>query len=158
MRLISLPCLQEGVWLTFGCRHPVLVAVDDFQALYGKTTYKDPQFEPIKSYHLSTPRLLIEYASGKKSFVRPLPSLFPCPNYSPPFVGLTDSRRDPWRHINNQHLLPRPARAARVPLTPAPLTRFRIHQALRGHERVCEGVGRAGSPGEVERGGGSRVV
>ncbi|KAF7973891.1 hypothetical protein HWV62_14026 [Athelia sp. TMB] len=50
--------------------HPVLVAVDDFQALYGKTTYRDPQFEPIKAYHLSTPRLLLDYASGKKTFAR----------------------------------------------------------------------------------------
>ncbi|KAF7982520.1 hypothetical protein HWV62_28132 [Athelia sp. TMB] len=50
--------------------HPVLVAIDDFQALYGKTTYRDPQFEPIKAYHLSTPRLLLDYASGKKTFAR----------------------------------------------------------------------------------------
>ncbi|KZP11108.1 hypothetical protein FIBSPDRAFT_871879 [Athelia psychrophila] len=49
---------------------PVLVAIDDFQALYGKTKYRDPQFEPIKSYHLSTPRLLLDYASGKKTFAR----------------------------------------------------------------------------------------
>lgn len=51
-------------------RYPVLLAIDDFQALYCKTSYKDPQFSTIKSYHLSMPRLLLEYASGKKSFVR----------------------------------------------------------------------------------------
>jgi len=50
--------------------HPVLLAIDDFQALYCKTSYKDPQFSTIKSYHLSMPRLLLEYASGKKSFAR----------------------------------------------------------------------------------------
>ena len=62
----------EGVMeeLAGQTEHPVLVAVDDFQALYGKTTYRDPQFEPIKAYHLSTPRLLLDYASGKKTFVR----------------------------------------------------------------------------------------
>ena len=50
-------------------RYPVLLAIDDFNALYCKSTYRDPQFHRIKSYHLSVPRLLLEYASGKKSFV-----------------------------------------------------------------------------------------
>jgi hypothetical protein len=50
-------------------RYPVLLAVDDFQALYCKTAYRDPHFVPIKPYHLSIPRLLLEYASGRKSFV-----------------------------------------------------------------------------------------
>jgi len=50
--------------------YPVLLAVDDFQALYCKTAYRDPHFRPIKSYHLSMPRLIMEYASGKKSFAR----------------------------------------------------------------------------------------
>jgi len=50
--------------------YPVLLAVDDFQALYCKTKYRDPHFNRIKPYHLSIPRLLLEYASGKKSFIR----------------------------------------------------------------------------------------
>jgi len=50
--------------------YPVLLAIDAFQALYCKTSYKDPQFSTIKPYHLSMPRLLLEYASGKKSFAR----------------------------------------------------------------------------------------
>ncbi|KAH7910195.1 mitochondrial ribosomal death-associated protein 3-domain-containing protein [Hygrophoropsis aurantiaca] len=50
--------------------HPVLLAIDDFQALYCKSTYRDPHFSAIKSYHLSMPRLLLEYASGQKSFAR----------------------------------------------------------------------------------------
>jgi small subunit ribosomal protein S29 len=50
--------------------HPVLLAVDDFHALYCQSTYRDPQYQPIKSYHLSMPRLLLEYASGKRSFTR----------------------------------------------------------------------------------------
>ena len=49
--------------------HPVL-AVDEFQALYGKTAYRDPHFVPIHSYHLSVPRLIMEYASGRRAFVR----------------------------------------------------------------------------------------
>ena len=44
--------------------------MDDFQALYHKTKYRDPHFIPMKSYHLSTPRLIMEYASGKRLFVR----------------------------------------------------------------------------------------
>ncbi|PSR70669.1 hypothetical protein PHLCEN_2v13442 [Hermanssonia centrifuga] len=51
--------------------HPVLLAVDDFQALYRHTTlYRDPLFHGIKPYHMSLPRLLLEYASGKKVFQR----------------------------------------------------------------------------------------
>ncbi|KAG1804613.1 mitochondrial ribosomal death-associated protein 3-domain-containing protein [Suillus variegatus] len=49
---------------------PVLLAVDDFQALYCKSHYRDQHFSAIKSYHLSMPRLLLEYASGQKSFAR----------------------------------------------------------------------------------------
>jgi len=49
-------------------KYPVLMAVDDFQSLYCKSAYRDPQFERINSYHLSMPRLLLEYASGKKTF------------------------------------------------------------------------------------------
>ncbi|KAF7794460.1 hypothetical protein EIP86_005594 [Pleurotus ostreatoroseus] len=52
-------------------KYPVLLAVDDVQALYRRTTlYRDPQFQSIKPYHLSVPRLLLEYASGKKQFKR----------------------------------------------------------------------------------------
>jgi len=51
-------------------QYPVLLAIDDFQALYCKSLYRDPHFSSIKSYHLSMPRLLLEYASGKKSFAR----------------------------------------------------------------------------------------
>lgn len=54
-------------------RHPVLLAVDDFHALYSQTMYRDPHFQPIKSYHLSMPRLLLDYASGRKTFVSCLP-------------------------------------------------------------------------------------
>lgn len=49
---------------------PVLFAVDDFQALYCKTEYRDPHFAPIKSFHLSMPRLIMDFASGKRSFAK----------------------------------------------------------------------------------------
>ncbi|KAF8889525.1 mitochondrial ribosomal death-associated protein 3-domain-containing protein [Gymnopilus junonius] len=49
---------------------PVLLAVDEFQALYGKSAYRDPHFQTIQPYHLSVPRLIMEYANGKRSFTR----------------------------------------------------------------------------------------
>jgi small subunit ribosomal protein S29 len=58
-------------------KYPVLMAVDDFQSLYCKSAYRDPQFERINSYHLSMPRLLLDYASGKKSFVSTCTSIPP---------------------------------------------------------------------------------
>jgi small subunit ribosomal protein S29 len=51
------------------------MAIDDFQALYCESTYRDPLFSRIKPWHLSMPRILLEYASGKKSFVS-YPSLY----------------------------------------------------------------------------------
>ena len=51
-------------------RYPFLLAVDDFQALFSKSAYKSPHFETIKSWHLSMPRLLLDYFSGKRTFVR----------------------------------------------------------------------------------------
>jgi len=50
--------------------HPVLLAIDDFQALYCTSEYRDPDFKLVESYHLSIPRLLLEYAGGLKSFNR----------------------------------------------------------------------------------------
>ncbi|KAG6860519.1 hypothetical protein C0995_010299 [Termitomyces sp. Mi166 len=49
-------------------KYPVLFAVDDFQALYCRTAYRDPHFIPIRPFHLSLPRMIMEYASGKRSF------------------------------------------------------------------------------------------
>lgn len=56
----------------------MLLAVDEFQAIYCKTQYRDPNFAGISSYHLSVPRMLMEFASAKRTFVRlrPFPSLF----------------------------------------------------------------------------------
>ncbi|KAL5513011.1 hypothetical protein ACEPAH_3409 [Sanghuangporus vaninii] len=51
-------------------KFPVLLAVDEFQALYCKTEYRNQHYEHIKSYHLSLPRLLMEYASGKRTLNR----------------------------------------------------------------------------------------
>jgi small subunit ribosomal protein S29 len=50
--------------------HPVLLAVDEVQAIFGKTAYRDPHFAPIQTQHLSMPRLLLEYLGGKKTFNR----------------------------------------------------------------------------------------
>ena len=65
----------------------MLLAVDDIQALYGKTLYRDPQFVPIHSYHLSLPRLIMEYASGKRVFVRSVVALHK-PSFVPLYVSV----------------------------------------------------------------------
>lgn len=51
-------------------RVPVLLAVDDFQALYGRSLYRDPDFKFIQALYLSMPRLVLEFASGRSVFVR----------------------------------------------------------------------------------------
>ncbi|RXW16060.1 hypothetical protein EST38_g9796 [Candolleomyces aberdarensis] len=51
-------------------KFPVLMAIDDFQSLFHDTAYRDPFFRPIKSHHLSLPRLILEYASGKRNFAK----------------------------------------------------------------------------------------
>ncbi|KAI0718085.1 mitochondrial ribosomal death-associated protein 3-domain-containing protein [Cerioporus squamosus] len=49
---------------------PVLLAIDDFQALYNMSLYRDPYYKLVKAYHLSLPRMLLEFASGKQAFKR----------------------------------------------------------------------------------------
>ena len=49
---------------------PVLFAVDEMQALFSTSWYKDPYFKPIEAHHLSIPRILADFASGKQPFVR----------------------------------------------------------------------------------------
>ncbi|KAJ7281685.1 mitochondrial ribosomal death-associated protein 3-domain-containing protein [Mycena rebaudengoi] len=51
-------------------RFPVLLAIDDFQALYGRSLYRDPFFRFVRPHHLSMPRLLLEYASGRRAFTQ----------------------------------------------------------------------------------------
>ncbi|KAJ7702463.1 mitochondrial ribosomal death-associated protein 3-domain-containing protein [Mycena rosella] len=51
---------------------PVLIAIDEFQTLAGRTLYRDPRFHMIRPHHLSMPRLLLEYASGRKTLSRGL--------------------------------------------------------------------------------------
>lgn len=48
---------------------PVLLAIDDLQALYGTSLYRDPEFNHIQALHLSMPRLILEYASGNSALV-----------------------------------------------------------------------------------------
>ncbi|TEB25788.1 mitochondrial carrier protein [Coprinellus micaceus] len=48
-------------------KFPVLVAVDDFQALFHNSAYKDPFFQAIRPHHLSLPRTFLEFASGQRT-------------------------------------------------------------------------------------------
>ncbi|KAF8827404.1 hypothetical protein HHX47_DHR4000438 [Lentinula edodes] len=48
---------------------PVLLAIDDFQAIYNqKTAYRDPHFSAIRPYHFAILHFILEFASGKWSF------------------------------------------------------------------------------------------
>ncbi|KZP01712.1 hypothetical protein CALVIDRAFT_532488 [Calocera viscosa TUFC12733] len=51
---------------------PVLIAVDDYQCLYVESVYRDPQFFPIRAYHLSVPRMVLEFAIGQRQLSRGL--------------------------------------------------------------------------------------
>ncbi|EIW78848.1 hypothetical protein CONPUDRAFT_106866 [Coniophora puteana RWD-64-598 SS2] len=77
-------------------KRPVLLAVDDFQAVYGKSAYKDPHFAQIRPWHLSMPRLILEYASGNKTFARGavLGALSSSPHYPLP-LELAESLNTP---------------------------------------------------------------
>ncbi|KAI5479188.1 mitochondrial carrier protein [Pseudohyphozyma bogoriensis] len=48
--------------------HPVLLALDDSQSLFGVSSVVDPTYTAVDSFGLSVPRLLLEYVSGVKSF------------------------------------------------------------------------------------------
>ncbi|KAK2459245.1 hypothetical protein APHAL10511_008722 [Amanita phalloides] len=69
---LSAPFILDALVNELGqqTKHPVLLAVDDFQALYCKTAYRDPFFSTICSYHLSMPRMILEFACGKRTFAR----------------------------------------------------------------------------------------
>ncbi|KAM6496503.1 mitochondrial carrier protein [Amanita muscaria] len=68
----SAPAVLDALMTELGqqIKYPVLLAIDDFQALYCKTAYKDPFFTTIRPYHLSMPRLIMEFASGKRSLAK----------------------------------------------------------------------------------------
>ncbi|KAF7430623.1 37S ribosomal protein S23 mitochondrial [Pleurotus ostreatus] len=68
----SSPAILDALFHKIGTQtdYPVLLAIDDFQALYCTSRYRDPHFNSIRPYHLSLPRLLMEYASGKRTLAR----------------------------------------------------------------------------------------
>ncbi|KAF8344488.1 mitochondrial ribosomal death-associated protein 3-domain-containing protein [Amanita rubescens] len=82
--------------------HPVLLAVDDFRALYCKTAYRDPFFNPIRPYHLSMPRLIMEYASGGRTFAKGKGAVLGAITYSDPAyplpLRLREALQIPYNH------------------------------------------------------------
>lgn len=59
---------------------PVLWAIDEVQALFTTSDVRTPDYSVLESYHLSTPRLALDYLTGTKAFVRlPLLSYLPIP-------------------------------------------------------------------------------
>ncbi|KAJ7248900.1 mitochondrial ribosomal death-associated protein 3-domain-containing protein [Mycena haematopus] len=72
--LLRAPFVLDAVLSELGEQEhfPVLIAIDDFQALCGRSLYRDPRFKSIRPHHLSMPRLLLEYAGGRKMLARGL--------------------------------------------------------------------------------------
>lgn len=50
--------------------YPVLIAIDDFQALFCISKYRDPQYQLIFAHHLTLARLMLEYACGKRTLAK----------------------------------------------------------------------------------------
>ncbi|PCH36270.1 hypothetical protein WOLCODRAFT_91935 [Wolfiporia cocos MD-104 SS10] len=65
---VVLPTLMEA--LSRQTTYPVFLAVDDVQSLFCATKYRDPHYRTVMPHHLAIPRLILEYASGKKTFAR----------------------------------------------------------------------------------------
>ena len=67
----------EGVLATLAeqTEVPVLVAIDEVQALFSTSGLRTPDYRILESYDLSTPRLFLDYLTGKKTFVSS--SLYP---------------------------------------------------------------------------------
>lgn len=51
------------------CRFPVLWAMDEAQSLFNTSKYRAADYTPIEPYHLSTPRLALDFIAGRRSFV-----------------------------------------------------------------------------------------
>ncbi|TXT04856.1 hypothetical protein VHUM_03939 [Vanrija humicola] len=67
--LVSVPILEKVLEiLGKQTQLPVLIALDDVQTLFGTSKYRTPTYEPVEPYHLSAPRLFLDYFSGRKSF------------------------------------------------------------------------------------------
>ncbi|KAF7309328.1 hypothetical protein MIND_00303100 [Mycena indigotica] len=105
------PAALDAVMAALGGQtlFPVLLAIDDFQTLAGGSAYRDPQFRMIRPHHLGLPRLLLEYASGKRKLARGmvLGALSRSDNNFPVSDQLADALRLP------AHYAPSP-RAARI--------------------------------------------
>jgi small subunit ribosomal protein S29 len=56
---------------------PVLLAIDEVQALFSRSEVRTPDYKVLESYHLSTPKLALDFITGKKSFVSLSPVSLP---------------------------------------------------------------------------------
>jgi small subunit ribosomal protein S29 len=65
----------EGVLATLAeqTEFPVLIAIDEVQALFSTSGLRTPDYKVLESYHLSTPNLFLNYLTGKKTLVCPPP-------------------------------------------------------------------------------------
>lgn len=52
-------------------QYPVLLAIDEVQALFSTSEVRTPDYSILESYHLSTPSLILDYLTGKETLVSP---------------------------------------------------------------------------------------
>ncbi|WVR03081.1 hypothetical protein IAU60_000070 [Kwoniella sp. DSM 27419] len=94
---------------------PVIWAIDEAQTLFTTSKYRTPGYDAIEPYHLSTPRLALDFIAGRRSFAKgavvtslslsdpttlPSPSLtsalsLPSPSPVTPYTKL-----DPYHHAH----------------------------------------------------------
>ncbi|OCF34889.1 mitochondrial carrier protein [Kwoniella heveanensis CBS 569] len=51
-------------------QYPVLWAIDEAQTLFTTSKYRTADYTPIEPYHLSTPRLALDFIAGRRTFSR----------------------------------------------------------------------------------------
>ncbi|OXG23617.1 mitochondrial carrier protein [Cryptococcus neoformans Tu401-1] len=92
---------------------PVLWAMDEAQSLFNTSKYRAADYTPIEPYHLSTPRLALDFIAGRRSFSRGAvvtslslsdPSNLPSPALRSALSLSSSSPLTPYTPINPYHL------------------------------------------------------
>ncbi|KIY37087.1 mitochondrial carrier protein [Cryptococcus gattii E566] len=94
-------------------KFPVLWAIDEAQTLFNTSKYRAADYTPIEPYHLSTPRLALDFITGRRSFSRGAvvtclslsdPSNLPSPALRSALSLSSSTPLTPYTPINPYHL------------------------------------------------------
>ncbi|TYJ57428.1 hypothetical protein B9479_001744 [Cryptococcus floricola] len=92
---------------------PVLWAIDEAQSLFNTSKYRTAEYTPLEPYHLSTPRLVLDFIAGRRAFARGSiltslslsdPTNLPSPSLSTALSLPTTQPITPYTPINPYHL------------------------------------------------------